>query len=267
MSSNKDSTKNVLIVSTLLCIVCSVIVSLVAVGLRELQLENATKDKKRNVLLAAGIIDDDFDGDLAEKFAEEGIEAVLIDLATGATVEGDADAFDMRKRMNDPDAVVPVTSDEYPAGITKRPRQVVVYLHKPQGKLTSVILPVVGQGLWSTMFGFLALEPDLRTTKGLVFYEQGETPGLGGEVDNPRWRDQFRNKGGEDYKCLFDESDGSFSFRITKAGMADQSSKHEIDGISGATITCRGVDGMIRYWMSDSGFAPYLAKLKSGGGN
>ena len=255
MSRNKDSVKNVLLVSITLCVVCSVVVSSVAVGLRDRQEANAAKDKKKNVLLAAGIIDEKFDGDLDEKFAN--ISAMMIDLSTGMSVEGDVDGFDMGKAMNDPAGVVAITPEQYPLGIKKRPKQVVAYIEKTDGKLTTVILPVVGQGLWSTMYGFLALDADLRSPKGLVFYEQGETPGLGGEVDNPLWRDQFRAS----RKRAFFKPDGTYDFTITKAGRADKNDPHEADGISGATITCRGVDGMLRYWLSDAAFGPFLKEL------
>jgi len=265
VSSNKESTRNVLLVSTLLCVVCSVVVSAVAVGLRPQQEKNAAVDKKRNVLLAAAIIGDDFEGDLESVFAAAGIKPVLVDLKSGDVVEGDPAGFDMGLAMNDPAAVIPVTPDQYMAGITKRPKQVVVYLHEPKGELENIILPVVGQGLWSTMYGYLCLAPDLKTTRGLVFYEHAETPGLGGEVDNPRWRNQFRDRGDKGVKRLRDDQ-GSYDFKITKSGMADLSSPHQVDGISGATITCRGVDGMLKYWMSDAAYGPFLKKLQKKGG-
>lgn len=258
MSSNKDSVKNVLFVSVALCVVCSVIVSAVAVGLRDRQEANAATDKKRNVLLAAGLIDESFTGDLKEKFAN--ITAMMLDIASGKIVDGDVAGFDMAKVMNDPSRVVPVTPDQYPQGIKKRPAQVVVYVEKIDGKLNTVILPVVGQGLWSTMYGFVALAADLKTPKGLVFYQQGETAGLGGEVDNPLWRNQFR----EVHKRAFFDEDGNYKFTITKAGRAEEGNPHQADGISGATITCRGVDGMLRYWLSDACYGPYLKQLKDG---
>ena len=256
MSRNKDSVKNVLFVSVALCVVCSVIVSAIAVGLRDRQEANAARDKKKNVLLAAGIIDESFAGDLAEKFAR--FEAVFIDLASGKPVDGDAAGFDMGKVMNVPAAVDPITPDQYPLGIKKRPKQVTVFIEKIDGKLSTVVLPVVGQGLWSTMFGFLALSADLKTPKGLVFYQQGETAGLGGEVDNPRWRNQFRL---DKKKSFFDES-GNYEFTIVKGPRAEPGNPHQADGISGATITCRGVDGMLRYWLSDAAYGPFLKWLK-----
>ncbi|MAG56030.1 MAG: NADH:ubiquinone reductase (Na(+)-transporting) subunit C, partial [Planctomycetes bacterium] len=131
-----------------------------------------------------------------------------------------------------------------------------VYLHKEAGELKTAVLPVVGKGLWSTMYGFLALGPDGDTVKGLVFYSHGETPGLGGEVDSEKFKAQFRGQ-----KRLFD--DEAYAFAILKAGRAQDRPEHQADGISGATITCRGVDEMIKYWVSVYG--PYLAVLKGGG--
>jgi Na+-transporting NADH:ubiquinone oxidoreductase subunit C len=111
------------------------------------------------------------------------------------------------------------------------------------------------------MYGFLALEPDLATTKGLVFYEHGETPGLGGEVDSEQWRNQWRGN-----KKLFNEA-GNYTFTILK-GQVDTGApgaEHKADGISGATLTIRGVDGMLRYWMSDAAYGPFLRWLKNQG--
>jgi Na+-transporting NADH:ubiquinone oxidoreductase subunit C len=257
---SRDSTKKVLLVATVLCVVCSVVVSVLAVALRERQELNAARDKQRNVLVAAGMLDPDAKGDVDALF--QSIESVMVDLETGRPVEeAETAGFDMEQVMKDPKRVVPVTPEQYPNGIKSRPRRVVVYIQRDGDRIKTVVLPVVGKGLWSTMYGFLALEPDLATTKGLVFYEHGETPGLGGEVDSEQWRSQWRGN-----KKLFNES-GDYAFTIIK-GQVDggaPGAEHKADGISGATLTIRGVDGMLRYWMSDAAYGPFLRWLKNQG--
>lgn len=124
------------------------------------------------------------------------------------------------------------------------------------GGIERVILPVHGYGLWSTMFGFLALEPDLNTVAGIGFYEHGETPGLGGEIENPRWQANWEGK------RLFDEQ-GRFALRIERGQVPDGASnlEHRVDGISGATLTTRGVNNMLRFWLGERGYGPYLERL------
>ena len=108
------------------------------------------------------------------------------------------------------------------------------------------------------MYGFLAIDKDINTVRGLGFYEHGETPGLGGEVDNPNWKGIWKGK--ELYS-----SDGKLAIEVIK-GAVDNSkakAKHQVDGISGATITVRGVSNLVRYWLGDDGFSHYLAKKKA----
>jgi len=253
---SKDSTQKVLIVAALLCVVCSVLVSTVAVALRDQQGLNAARDKQKNVLVAAGLLPEGEKADVDALF--KSIEPVMVDLASGAILPGeDTSGFDLEAVMKDPKLLDPVLPEQYPNGIKGRPKRVAVYLQKENGKIKTVILPVVGKGLWSTMYGFLALEADLTTTKGLVFYKHGETPGLGGEVDSDQWRGQWRGQ-----KQLFDPS-GAYAFTVIK-GQVDPSASdasHKADGISGATLTIRGVDGMMRYWMSDAAYGPFLRSL------
>jgi Na+-transporting NADH:ubiquinone oxidoreductase subunit C len=127
----------------------------------------------------------------------------------------------------------------------------------PDGELKTLILPVCGYGLWSTLYGFLALEGDLRTVQGLKFYQHAETPGLGGEVDNPKWRALWRGK------VVFDEQ---WRPRVELVkGSVDPSAPdaaHKIDGLAGATLTSRGVTNLLNFWLGDEGYAPYLARLR-----
>ena len=121
---------------------------------------------------------------------------------------------------------------------------------------SDLVLPVHGYGLWSVMYGFLALESDGSTVGGITFYDQKETAGLGGEVENPAWKAGWRGK------QVFDDA-GDIALRVVK-GKAMQGSAHDIDGLSGATLTSRGVQNLVAFWMGDHGFGPVLEVLKRG---
>ena len=133
-----------------------------------------------------------------------------------------------------------------------------VYLIEKDGKYDKVILPVRGYGLWSTLYGFLALENDFNTVAGLGFYDHGETPGLGGEVDNPKWKAIWPGK--EIY------SDGDVAIELVK-GNVDSSTpnaENKVDALSGATLTSRGVSNLLRFWMGELGYKSFLSNLRSG---
>jgi Na+-transporting NADH:ubiquinone oxidoreductase subunit C len=120
-----------------------------------------------------------------------------------------------------------------------------------------LILPIEGKGLWSTLYGFLALAPDTKTIEGLTFYEHGETPGLGGEIDNPRWKGLWKDR------VAFDD-EGNPEIEVIKgaAGPPD-TDPHRVDGLSGATLTGRGVTHLIQFWLSNDGYGPFLEKFRA----
>ena len=258
MSQPNESTKKVLTVSALLCAGCSVLVSVVAVALSERQAVNAGLDRKRNVLVAAGLVDrDDSAADVEGLFRK--FQVKRVDLATGEFVAAEG-SYDFQAAMKDPKQTVPIPAELDAGSIRHRPRFAEVYALMEGDRIQNLVLPIVGKGLWSTMWGFVALESDLRTVKGLVYYQHGETPGLGGEVDNPNWRAQW---GG---KCLFDEN-GTYHFTVLKGFVPPDAKapQHQADGISGATLTCRGVNGTLQYWMGTHGYGPLLERLRKRG--
>jgi Na+-transporting NADH:ubiquinone oxidoreductase subunit C len=132
-----------------------------------------------------------------------------------------------------------------------------VYLVEQDGAVETVVLPVHGYGLWSTMYGYLALEGDGRTVKGITFYQHGETPGLGGEIDNPSWQAKWTGK------QALDDS-GRVLLQVVKGEPRGEGVEHQVDGLAGATLTARGVENLARYWLGEQGFGPYLARLTSG---
>lgn len=251
---NKDSTGGTIGVALALCIVCSVLVSTAAVMLKPAQTENKALDFKRNILLAAGLYEPG--ASVEEQFGQ--VTTRLVDLDTGkfTEVEEGTERYDQRKAGKDPSRSIALSADEDIAKIGRRANVAKVYLVEGENGIETVILPVQGYALWSTMYGFLAIGSDLNTVVGLGFYEHAETPGLGGEIDNPNWKALFQGK------KLY-SPDGSIGLTVVK-GSAPQGSDYEIDGLSGATLTSKGVDNMIKFWLGDQGFAGFLENLKNG---
>ena len=259
MSANNDSIKKTLIVVISLCLVCSLVVSIAAVGLKPVQQYNKALDKQRNILEAAGLLDQ-AGGDIAGTFNTY-IEAKLVDLSTGTYISDmDANAYDQRKASKTPGSNVVLNSDQDVASIKRTAKYANIYLAKNEsGQVDSIILPVHGYGLWSTMYAFLAVETDANTVKALVYYDQLETPGLGGEVENPSWKALWVGK------KLFDEN-WNTAIKVVKGG-ATPGDIHGVDGLSGATLTANGVQNTFNFWLGENGFGPYLAKVRSEGIN
>lgn len=245
-----------LVFAALVCVVCAVVVSGAAVSLKERQNANATLDKQKNVLVAAGLAQEGealTEDAVQERFAS--IEMKVIDLASGEDLpDVDPHAFDQQQLAKDPASSRAV--ERNPAQVQRVPDRALVYeKYNADGSLDMVVLPVEGKGLWSTLYGFIALDADLNTVRGLTFYQHGETPGLGGEVDNPRWKALWPGRE------VFG-SGGEPEIEVVKgrAGSPEQA-PHEVDGLSGATITSRGVTHLLRFWLTGNGFGPYLQRL------
>lgn len=259
-----NSTLGTLIVAGVLCLVCSLVVSTAAVSLRPLQEINRTNKMRRNVLIAAGHWDPqtNTDKDIPQLF--EDVELILVNLprATGdetaGTINSDIDAasFNYQQASRSPDQSISIPSDLDIAGIKRRAQVAPVYIVRgDDGEIESIVLPIYGKGLWSTLYGFLALKSDAQTVTGITFYEHAETPGLGGEVDNPKWKAEWPGKTALD-------NQGIPVLTVTKPGAADQ--PNEVDGLSGATITSVGVQNTVRYWLGEDGFGPFLERLRKG---
>lgn len=264
--SSKETMGKTLTVAFLLCIVCSIIVASSVVLLKPIQQKNKALNLKANILAAAGLLQE---GDSAEqiesKFAT--IDARLVDLDTGEYVEPSAVGketvleYDQRKAAKDPASSDAIPGDLDIASIKRRVKYAKVYLVQESNKIQTIILPVSGYGLWSTLHGFLALEGDANTVVGLGFYEHAETPGLGGEVDNPRWKAIWPGK------KVYDLDAGDAPMLGVIKGTVDKSrpeAVHQVDGLSGATLTSVGVSNLVKYWTGDQGFQKYLNRLREG---
>lgn len=257
MSKRKDSIQHTLKVAFLVCLACAIVVSAAAVSLRPMQQQNVVIDMKRNILSAAGMLE--AGRSVAEQF--EAIETRVVNLSTGRFVDMNPDEFDQRKAAQDPTQSRRLDPSEDLASIRRLEEQSLVYIVRgADNRIETLILPVRGYGLWSTLYGFLALEGDLNTVAGLGFYEHAETPGLGGEVDNPRWKQQWIGR------KVYDQNDAlALSVRRGQVERTNEFERdHYIDGLSGATLTSRGVDGMVQFWMGPNGFRTFLDNLKAG---
>ncbi len=267
---NPNSIQGTLLVSLVLCVVCSLLVSSAAVLLRPMQEANKKLDRQRNVLLAAGVDVDSMSSDaIVEMFNDESkVKRVLIDLSTGEEIVSETDVeaagidlatYDSKKAAKNPELSQRVQAGDGPTfGISRREKYAYVYQIMDGGKVEQFVLPIYGKGLWSTLYGYLSLKGDLSTVGGITFYEHKETPGLGGEVDNAGWKAKWIGK------QVFDDA-GNVDFQVIKGSVDANSAAaaHQVDGLSGATITSRGVSNMVQYWVGPDGFGKFLEKQRA----
>lgn len=272
-----DSMAKTLIVAIGLCLVCSIFVSTAAVKLKPLQAANKLADKQKNIVEVAGI---KLEGrSVAEAFAA--IEARVVDLQSGEFADHvDPAGYDQRKASKDPKQADALDADTDIASIKMRERYATVYLMRDAaGEIEKLILPVRGYGLWSTLWGFLALEGDGNTVIGLSFYEHAETPGLGGEVDNPAWKAMWAGKqvypaadngvvSSATWRPRGKSQDLAYepALRLVKGGVPPDApdAQHKVDALAGATLTSNGVTRLLQFWMGENGFAPFLRNLAKG---
>jgi Na+-transporting NADH:ubiquinone oxidoreductase subunit C len=240
------------------CLVCAFFVSLSAVGLKDRQDANKLLDRQKKVLTVAGLMEDgaSLPRDEVTALYDSAIRPKVIDLDTGEPVdEIDAASFDQRAAAKDPKSSAPAPPND--SKIQRLPHNALVFDVVEDGELKALILPIEGYGLWGTLYGYIALAPDARTVVGITFYEHGETPGLGGEVDNPRWKAQWRDR------LAFDDR-GNPAIAVVKGSAGPpEEDPYKVDGLSGATITSRGVTALVRFWLGDQGFGPYLDRYRN----
>ncbi len=259
----RDSFAGTLLVAALLCVVCSFCVSAAAVMLRRAQDVNAALDQQINILDATGLA-----------IGEYGIPAKELESRSDRQLErvdqcqigrhGDGRVHQMTSISTTYDLIEAAQRKDFKRSdrrtriqsrraATAESDEGLFRQTSRYGQIQQVVLPVYGKGLWGTLWGYLALKTDLETVQGITFYEHKETPGLGGEVDNPSWKAQW-----EGLK-LFDQN-GDPAAEVYK-GPAPTTNPYAVDGLSGATITSRGVTNLIRYWVSEDGYAPFLEQL------
>ena len=254
----REGIKNILVVSVVVCLLCSVIVSFTAVSLKPRQDVNKELDRKQNILRAAGLLPAgairDAEGrDAAELF--ESFEVRAVDLDSGDfTTHVDPASFDQIRAARLSESSRNLSAEEDIATLGRRENTGLAYFKRDAaGELERLVIPVRGYGLWGTLFGFLAIDRDLRSAIGLSFYAHKETPGLGGEVDNAGWKASWTGL------ILFNEA-GEPAVRLVKTRSGGE---HEIDALSGATLTTRGVENLIAFWTGELGYGPMLKRLQA----
>ena len=267
---NKTSVGYILGFCVAICLVCAVVVSLSAVGLKDKQDENKRLDRQKKVLVVAGLLEEGAQAspDEISSLFKKRIKAVMVDLKTGKVDEEatkNVADYDQTKASKDP--ALSTAVDKNLAGVPRVPKHAIVFLVSESdidesgnvGNPAQYILPVEGKGLWSTLYGYISLGKDLNNINGLTFYQHAETPGLGGEVDNPSWKAKW--PGRKVYSA-----DGKIAIKVKKGtagSVADD--PHQVDGLSGATITSNGVTYLLAFWLGENGFGPYIKNLKGAG--
>ena len=256
-----ESPLKILTVSLGVCFVCAVLVSTTTVILKSRQQQNQERDKLVNILAVGGLTTDKKE-DLQAVFNKY-VRAEIIDLKKGIPIPSDSlpeplqpDHFDIKavakSRYTDT-----LKTHEDLAQIKQCPDFMIIYQVIKGDSICRTIFPVYGKGLWSTLYGLIALGPDLKTIEAFGFYEHGETPGLGGEVDNPRWKALWKGK------QAFDDSD---SLRIEvikgKVDTISRNARYQVDGLTGSTLTTRGVNNLVRFWLGKRGYGPYIANQR-----
>jgi len=242
-----------------ICVVASIFVSGSAVALKERQDANKLLDRQKKVLLVAGLMEE------GAKITPDEIQAIYtdriipkaIDMKSGESVDDvDIASYDMQKMSKDPETSYEI--DDNVAKVKRLPEDALIYeVKNDAGEIDQLILPVNGPGLWSTLYGYVSLSTtDYNTINGLIFYQHGETPGLGGEVDNPGWKSKWPGR------KVFDDK-GEVAIKVIKgAAGAPADDPYAVDGLSGATLTCNGVTKTFQFWLGDDAFGPYIARAK-----
>ncbi len=259
----RESTAYTVLFAVAVSAVCALLVSATAVGLRDRQQANALLFQQKNVLLAAGLADPhvSLSRDQVLAIFKQRIRVRGVELKTGellAEDRFDAASYDQRRARNDPQQSSAVAPND--ARIARVPDVGLMYqVISVNGALEQVVLPMEGMGMWGTMYGFLAVGGDGNTVHGITFYEQKETPGLGGEIANPKWQALWVGR------KVFDANWQPQLTVIKGSAGPPSQDPHRIDGLSGATITSIGVARMLQFWLGAEGYASTLKLLRPGG--
>jgi len=251
-----DSPARAFAIVIAVCVVCSVLVSSAAVVLAPIQHENALKVRQRQILLAAGLLDPSRDP--VGQFSQ--VTPRMVDLRTGDYVEaGDPVDFDVAAESRAPGSSQAVPDEADVAKVRRRPDAMPVYLIERQGRVETVVLPVHGYGLWSTMYGFLALEGDGRTVKGNHVLpawrdagprQRDRQPGVAGQVGGQAGARGRRQR-------IAAGRQGRAARRGHRAPGGRPRRRH-------AHRARRREPG--HYWLGEQGFGPYLARLRAASG-
>lgn len=229
---NKQSNTYTIIYIIVLVVLVGAALAFTAMTLRPKQQANADMDKMKQILASVGIVP--ADGQVADDYKNYIVDEFVVN-SQGERVDGNAFDVNVEKMSKESDA---------------SQRQLPVYVCDLNGE-RKYILPVYGAGLWGPIWGYVAMNSDGTTVYGAYFAHQGETPGLGAEIEKPAFSNQFKGK------RLW--VDGDFHpIEVVKAGQKPTDGADYVDGVSGGTITSKGVGAML-----DNCLAPYKAYLET----
>jgi len=247
-----DSRAKTFAVAFLVAAVSAAAVTLTAVSLKPLQTANAERERSERMaeMLASVPGLNDILGDVDAS----SVETRIVDLASGTYAEDvDPATFDATAVAADSERSNALAPEADIAGIGRRPNLAPVHLVRRDGELLLVVLPVYGTGYQSTIRAYLALESDLNTIAAISIYEHGETPGLGSRITDPAWQAQWAGK------RVADET-GEIRIAVVRGAAGE----FEVDGVTGATRSSNGVSNLVRFWLGENGFGPFLANLRDG---
>jgi Na+-transporting NADH:ubiquinone oxidoreductase subunit C len=252
-----EGTPRILLVALGVALVCSLMVSTAVELLRPVQLAFKAIDRNRVIVKAAGLVSTKehlSDREIVDRFQE--LEVRVVDLAAGRFTDAvDALSYDQRAAAQDPQLSAPIEPSQDLAGLGHRARYALVYLLMDGQSIRRLVVPVHGQGMWSTIYGYVALEGDLTTVADIVFFEHGETAGIGDQIEGPRWRGSWQGK------QIYDQT-GQPALAASSAASGSAPEHHRVDAIAGATVTVDGVMNTVRYWFGGDGFGPFLRQLR-----
>ena len=259
---DNDSPMKAVLVVVLVALVASSLVSATVVILRPIQLNNQLLDRSRNIMQLTGLLPTGIllhDEEMLLLF--KSLDARIVDI-DAAVFDSGIDPYNFDKRKATIDArtsvVIPPRLDR--AGLGRRSRFAPVFLVWEDDELKRIILPMRGSGMWSTLYGYIALEPDLNTIADATFYEQKETPGLGDQITRPDWLAHWRGK-----RIYDEQGDVRFAVAVTRVEPGSLSAAYEVDALTGATVTADAVTGLVHYWFGKHGYQPFLAHLRQQG--
>lgn len=222
------------------------VLSFAATSLREPQQANEQRNIRENILKAVGLMEreEKLEPEEINQLYDDSVESFLVDHEGKVIPGSSADGVDLEEELENPD---------------KAAWRLPVFVVTEGGRASVYAIPVYGQGLWSTLYGYLALEDDLDTVKGITFYDHGETAGLGAEIEQAWFQDNFVGK------RIFDGS-ALRSIQVVKGKVADVFSNaadhtYAVDGISGASITGRGVTNLLQEKLAI--YAPYITRVRA----
>lgn len=261
MALNRNSTTYVTGFVVVITVVCAFIIATAATLLKPTQQQQIAANVQGNVLKVSGVAYTP--ANLFEQFQQR-VEVRYLDRKTGTFTELPAGLkYDEILTSNKyADYRSKITTAENLPGLKDNliPDILQVYLIKDEAnKVVKVILPFHGNGLWSVMYGLLAVNVDGNTVEGITYYSQGETPGLGGEVENPLWTSQFIGK------SIYEGDSTNPQLELTKNASAED--KYKVNALTGATLTSVGVNNQLHFWLGELGYAKFLTNLRQGAVN